>query len=227
MASDRSDNESDADAFVDASDTFVEDAEGKPTSYRYSTAILSSLARNASEIVSMFSSSLDNKESTSQNDSRDISKDKLSSVPEISITDMSNGDGDDEYNDKQELIENDDASSVNSDTPQNDNKDSVTNKNSDNNEPIDVTVYVKDLDTGKNIPASYLEEEIKKSNNGNIDPLSFHILKRSGSLNEYQYEHRRKDDSDDEGGKTQDGKSYNRWVKGYLEKFCNFLIQFK
>ncbi|RGB24207.1 hypothetical protein C1646_510502 [Rhizophagus diaphanus] len=212
MASDRSDNESDADAFVDASDTFVEDVEGKPTSYRYSTAILSSLARNAGGIVSMFSSSSDNKELTSQNNSRDIPKDEFSAVPEISITDMSNGDGDDEYNDKQ-LIESDDASSVNTDIPQNDNKDYVTNISSDNNEPIDVTVYVKDLDTGKNIPASYLEEEIKKSNNGNIDPLSFHILKRSGSLNEYQYEHKRKDDSDDEGGKSgkyQDVRSYNK-----------------
>ncbi|CAB4396991.1 unnamed protein product [Rhizophagus irregularis] len=215
MASDRSDNESDADAFVDASDTFVEDVEGKPTSYRYSTAILSSLARNAGGIVSMFSSSSDNKELTSQNNSRDIPKDEFSAVPEISITDMSNGDGDDEYNDKQ-LIESDDASSVNTDIPQNDNKDSITNNSSDNNEPIDVTVYVKDLDTGKNIPASYLEEEIKKSNNGNIDPLSFHILKRSGSLNEYQYEHKRKDDSDDEGGKSgkyQDVRSYNKRSK--------------
>ncbi|CAG8715984.1 9858_t:CDS:10 [Rhizophagus irregularis] len=213
MASDRSDNESDADAFVDASDTFVEDVEGKPTSYRYSTAILSSLARNAGGIVSMFSSSSDNKELTSQNNSRDIPKDEFSAVPEISITDMSNGDGDDEYNDKQ-LIESDDASSVNTDIPQNDNKDSITNNSSDNNEPIDVTVYVKDLDTGKNIPASYLEEEIKKSNNGNIDPLSFHILKRSGSLNEYQYEHKRKDDSDDEGGKRNNAPVFGTETPG-------------
>jgi hypothetical protein len=207
MTSDRSDNESDADAFVDASDTFVEDADGKPTSYRYSAAILSSLARNASGIVSMLSSSSDNKEQhKEQNNSREILKDGLPVIPEISITDMSNGDGDD--NKQEEVIESD-TSSANTDISQKDNKDPVTNNNSDNNEPIDVTVYVKDLDTGKNIPASYLEEEIKKSNNGNIDPLSFHILKRSGSINEYQYEHRKKDDSDDEGGKG-DGKSSNR-----------------
>src|SRR5204862_172008 len=128
MNSDRSDNESDADAFVDAPDTFVEDSDGKPTSYRYSTAILSSIARNA---VSMFTSFSDE---TSQNNSREIPKDGLPAIPEISVTDMSNGDGDgdDEYNSKQEeFIESDDASS-NTDTSQNEHKDSITETNNNN-----------------------------------------------------------------------------------------------
>src|SRR5256886_2518172 len=109
-----SDNESEIDAFVDEPETFVEDADGKQTSYRYSTAILSSLARNANGIASMFSF-LDDKEPTSHNNSREIPKDGLPAIPEISVTDTSNGDGDDEYNNKQGLIESDDASSVNND----------------------------------------------------------------------------------------------------------------
>ena len=48
-------------------------------------------------------------------------------------------------------------------------------------EDLDVTVYVKDLDTGKQVLAADVEAELKKSNSGKIDPLSFHILKRTGS----------------------------------------------
>ncbi|CAG8723691.1 3416_t:CDS:2, partial [Dentiscutata heterogama] len=42
------------------------------------------------------------------------------------------------------------------------------------------------LDTGKNIPASDLEEEIKNSN-GNIDPLTYHIMQRAGSDTELNH----------------------------------------
>ncbi|CAI2179479.1 9176_t:CDS:2 [Funneliformis geosporum] len=216
MASDRSDNESEADAFVDASDTFTDDVEGKPVPYRYSTAILSSIARNANDLVSIFTS---NTEPTLQNNSREIPNVGVQAIPEISITDTSNGDGKQEV--REVLIDSGDTSSINTDISQDkdmpnyNNMTEINIHNSDNNGkreegPIDLTVYVKDLDTGKNIPADYLEEEIKKSN-GNIDPLSFHILKRSGSINNYQYERGRKDESDDENGRHQDGKaSYKR-----------------
>ncbi|CAG8492706.1 19744_t:CDS:2 [Racocetra fulgida] len=88
-------------------------------------------------------------------------------IPQISVTDMS-------YEDNKEL----------SDLTKDQENGHVTIPE---NEPVDVTVYVKDLDTGKKIPASDLEEEIKKSN-GNIDPLSFHIMQRTGSDTEMNHD---------------------------------------
>ncbi|CAG8660611.1 21428_t:CDS:2 [Cetraspora pellucida] len=134
------------------------------------------------------------KSNTSNNDS--VQPDPILSnkpasiaIPQISVTDMS-------YEEDKELSDlTKDQENVDSD---------VTTDNED--EPVDVTVYVKDLDTGKNIPASDLEEEIKQSN-GNIDPLSFQILQRTGSdteLNNISDENHTRSISDEDINTTDD-----------------------
>ncbi|CAJ0748312.1 5074_t:CDS:2 [Entrophospora sp. SA101] len=50
---------------------------------------------------------------------------------------------------------------------------------------LDMTVYVKDLDTGRNVPVSDIEQELNKSK-VNIDPLSFQIMQRAGSDNKFE-----------------------------------------
>nr|CAG8437200.1 8891_t:CDS:10 [Entrophospora candida] len=57
---------------------------------------------------------------------------------------------------------------------------------------LDITVYVKDLDTGRNVPMSDIEQELNKSK-ANIDPLSFQIMQRAGSDNEFESDN---DDND-------------------------------
>ncbi|CAG8831017.1 15401_t:CDS:2, partial [Racocetra persica] len=121
-------------------------------------------------------------------------------IPQISVTDMS-------YEDKELSDLTKDQENVDSD---------VTTDNEDNeDEPVDVTVYVKDLDTGEKKPASDLEEELKKSN-VNIDPLSFQIMQRTGSDTEMNHDENHTRSISDEDINTTEDKPNRR--KSFLSR---------
>ncbi|CAG8537889.1 24974_t:CDS:10 [Dentiscutata erythropus] len=158
MSYNRSDNESDTEVFVDAEESLDNK---QPTS----TTIVSS-DNNDNKLES----------NNSKNDSvqPEPSKPPAIAIPQISVTDMS-FEGDNE-------LSKDHTENGFMTLPEIDSDVATDNEE----EPVEVTVYVKDLDTGKNIPASDLEEEIKKSN-GNIDPLTYHIMQRTGSDTELNH----------------------------------------
>ncbi|CAG8639415.1 11359_t:CDS:2 [Gigaspora margarita] len=186
MSYNRSDNESDTEVFVDAEEALDN---GNSTS----TTIVSS--DNTSRLESSTSKN-DNKNDNVQPEPVPSNKSSAIAIPQISVTDMSFEDEEQSGSTKVQT-ENGHVSLPEIDSD-------VTTDNDD--EPAEVTVYVKDLDTGKNIPASDLEEEINKSN-GNIDPLSFHIMQRTGSdteLNHIGDEPHTRSISDDETNSTED-----------------------
>ncbi|CAG8456049.1 7089_t:CDS:10 [Ambispora gerdemannii] len=179
-------NDSDSDTFVDAEDTFY-DSNGRPMEFRYSAAVVSSKIRD------------ENGEKFLLERKKPI-KARIPVIPEISVTDTSLGDGDSTSvllpsepelePEEEKIIEKEVVIS----TKRIEKKDisSITRAQNHNhteqqviagNEP-EVTVYIKDLDTGKNIPVTDIEEELKKSNKNSIDPLSLHILKRTGTDSE-------------------------------------------
>ncbi|CAG8485864.1 13016_t:CDS:10 [Cetraspora pellucida] len=180
MSSHRSDNESDTEVFVDAEESLDQ--------ITLTTTISSDRINGL-------------KSNTSNNDSVQLdpilsNKPASIAIPQISVTDMS-------YEEDKELSDlTKDHENGHATIPEIDSD--VTTDNED--EPVDVTVYVKDLDTGKNIPASDLEEEIKQSN-GNIDPLSFQIMQRTGSdteLNNVSDENHTRSISDEDINTTDD-----------------------
>ncbi|RIB04124.1 WD40-repeat-containing domain protein [Gigaspora rosea] len=195
MSYNRSDNESDTEVFVDAEEALDN---GNSTS----TTIVSS--DNTNRLESNTSKN-DSKNDNVQPEPVPSNKPSAIAVPQISVTDMSFED-EEQSGSTKDQTENGHVSLPEIDSD-------VT----DNDEPAEVTVYIKDLDTGKNIPASDLEEEINKSN-GNIDPLSFHIMQRTGSdteLNHIGDETHTRSISDDENNSTED-KSNRR--KSFLSR---------
>ncbi|CAG8564093.1 3399_t:CDS:10 [Diversispora eburnea] len=174
---DISDYDSAPESFFDAEE-YVADEENQKTTTRYSKVLLSSISN-------IFSSN--------------SVRPEISAIPEISITDMSESKEGNEDKSR-EIILNGSESKINIDInikteveEENINEEKKEEKEEEKEEEekeeekeeeekeeeIDITIYVKDLDTGKNVPASDLEEEIKKSR-GSINPLSLQILQRSG-----------------------------------------------
>ncbi|RHZ87168.1 hypothetical protein Glove_40g51 [Diversispora epigaea] len=189
---DISDYDSAPESFFDAEE-YIADEENQKTATRYSKAILSSLSN-------IFSSN-------------SVQPD-ISAIPEISVTDMSEGKEGNEVKSREIIIqrnsnspingENDSESkiatkteveeeNINNEEEGKEGKEEKEEKEEEIEEQNDITIYVKDLDTGKNIPASDLEEEIKNSK-GSFNPLSFQILQRSGEDDEHESEDERKFD---------------------------------
>ncbi|CAG8446899.1 2224_t:CDS:2 [Ambispora leptoticha] len=170
---------SDSDTFVDAEDNFY-DSNGRPISFRYSSAVISSKNRDNNFLLERKKTI--NKQTETQ----------IPVIPEISVTDTSLEDGDstsvllpneaepEPAPEEREVF-------INSQSIEKKNFSPVTrspNHNHNEQHPFpgdesEMTVYIKDLDTGKSIPVTDIEEELKKSNNSNTDPLTSLILKRT------------------------------------------------
>ncbi|CAG8588010.1 6417_t:CDS:10 [Acaulospora morrowiae] len=192
MSSDQSDAESASETFVDAEENLGEEVELKK-SLRNSTATQSPSAGDSTGFLSThLSDDVRQDLAPSSNTSNTV-------IPEISVTDMSEN-KDNEDVKPRGIVDVDLDSSVNGTNG------TKLEKNTGNSEvdhdgiraevedePIDITVYVKDLDTGKKIPASDLEEEIRRSN-GNIDPLSFTIMRRNNDFNDDMKSHSDEDE---------------------------------
>ncbi|CAG8448821.1 12559_t:CDS:2 [Acaulospora colombiana] len=201
MNSDQSDDESTSEAFVDAEENFDDNGDGNEggkkshmTSTPHSIAVPSS---SPAEFPSAHESN------NVHSDSTPPSKSPPVAIPEISVTDMSENKNVREVKSRG-IVESDFSSpndpedkaksTDNLEGTRVEDESSVINYQSNNiiqflidpgveDEPVDITVYVKDLDTGKKIPASDLEEEIRKSNGG-IDPLSFAIMRRNSDIHD-------------------------------------------
>ncbi|KAG9296354.1 hypothetical protein G9A89_014946 [Geosiphon pyriformis] len=160
---------SESDTFEDAQESFY-DSNGRPISFSYPSTTLSSTDGNHQEGFSLGRTESINGKPKNL---------KLPLVPEISVTDTSL---EENLNNQAREI------SVDLNTPRVEKEILLLSQAKNHGHTIkqtnlggepEVTVYIKDLDTGKRFPVSDVEEELKKSKNVNIDPLSFQILKRT------------------------------------------------